>query len=305
MSISEGSFDDLDILDALELFGSTVLAAESLNISQSSCSRRYRSFSKHFGLGFDRVDGHYRAQTNLDILMSLRIAAQKQRVRSGYPRYGVGWQMDQLMRQPVDGIRAKAFGLKPMDCWKVLGWLENRLLDYWCGGLLDYSALLAKPVGPFPCESIPMANSLLAVPLCSWSLRIAAHREHPIHKAKTISKELLECYPSPSVELRMAPALIKQLQTKGLANTPTGLQNHAWEKWQGAASDQRTLSYCAPHDESRLAHDSILPIDHDLEITEVGSCLGHRDAIEDPNFQQYLKFFAKACDRNPSSSAVC
>ena len=295
MTVSEGAFGDLNILDALELFGSTVLAAESLNISQSSCSRRYRSFSNHFGLGFDRVDGQYRAQANLDILTSLRRAAQKQRVRSGRPRYGVGWQMDQLVAQPIDGIHSQALRLKPMDCWKILSWLENRLIDYWFGDILDYATLLEKPLETLKYERIQISKNLIAVPFCRWRLRAVAHHDHPLRHAKTISKEQLERYPSPSVDVSMAPSLIRQLQSLGLANTPTGLQEHDWEKWQGAASDKRTITYCAPHDEKRLAQEFIGPIEQDLQITQVGSCIGHRDAMEDPSFHQHLKCFMKAC----------
>ena len=75
--VSESVVGDLDVLDYLELFQSTIYAAEALGISQSSCSRRYRSFSEQFDFGFDRVDGVYRPTRNFDMLAALRQAAQK------------------------------------------------------------------------------------------------------------------------------------------------------------------------------------------------------------------------------------
>jgi hypothetical protein len=81
MVVSESVVGDLDVLDTLELFQSTIYGSEALGISQSSCSRRYRSFSQQFDFGFDRVDGVYRATRNFDILAALRQATQKRRVR--------------------------------------------------------------------------------------------------------------------------------------------------------------------------------------------------------------------------------
>ena len=43
MVVSESLVGDLDVLDTLELFQSTIYASEALGISQSSCSRRYRA----------------------------------------------------------------------------------------------------------------------------------------------------------------------------------------------------------------------------------------------------------------------
>lgn len=100
--VSESAVGDLDVLDTLELF-------------QSSCSRRYRSFGERFDFGFDRVDGVYRPTRNFDMLADLRQAALKRRVRQGSFRYGIGWQM-------------------------------QGLIDYWIGGLLDYGSLLEQPL---------------------------------------------------------------------------------------------------------------------------------------------------------------
>ena len=57
--IEEALFDDLDVLDYLELLNSTVRASEALGMSQSSCSRRYRALSSNLDVEFDRVDGAY------------------------------------------------------------------------------------------------------------------------------------------------------------------------------------------------------------------------------------------------------
>ena len=46
MVVSESIVGDLDVLDTLELFESTIYAAEALGFSQSSCSRRYPRFQE-------------------------------------------------------------------------------------------------------------------------------------------------------------------------------------------------------------------------------------------------------------------
>lgn len=285
MVVSESLVGDLDILDYLELFNSTVLAAQSLNISQSSCSRRYRAFSDQFDLGFDRIDGQYKATRNQDVLLNLRQAAQKSRVRQHHFRCAFGWQLGAMVPAAGSSLSEAEVRISNMDSWSILSFLENRLIDYWIGGLLEYISILQKPMQELGSEPIAMSQSLRAVPLCYWNLELVAHHDHPLRKLGEITTESLRLYPSPAVDMGMAPTLMRLLQQQGLANTRSGLSEHQWSQWQGAASDGNSLSYAGPQDRAKLEALSVAPLAYNLNITEAAGLIGHRDAIEDPVFK--------------------
>ena len=301
MVVSESIVGDLDVLDTLELFQSTIYAAEALGISQSSCSRRYRSFSQQFDFGFDRVDGVYRATRNFDVLAALRQASQKRRVRQGRFRYGIGWQMEGLIDGCEDDPRGsqgkdmagESLAVRTMDSWRVLNLLENRLIDYWIGGLLDYGSLLEQPLQQLRFERVQVTGAVMAVPLCRFELQLVSHQNHPLQAQKIITADQVALYPSPAVDVGMAPSLMGQLQERSLATAPSGLKDHDFRCWQAAAADGIALSYSPPHDLARLKPYGIETLPYDLGITEVGAVLGHREAIEDACFHTHLKAMAE------------
>ena len=302
MVVSESVVGDLDVLDSLELFQSTIFAAEVLGISQSSCSRRYRSFSEQFDFGFDRVDGLYRPTRNFDMLAALRQAAQKRRVRQGSFRYGIGWQMEGLIDEQGQELAGDRLSVRTMDSWRVLSMLENRLIDYWIGGLLDYGSLLEQPLQRLRFERVQVTGAVMAVPLCRFDFQLVSHQSHPLKAQKTINSDQLALYPSPALDVGMAPSLMGQLQERSLATAPSGLRDHDWTRWQAAAADGIALSYSPPHDLARLKADGIETLPYDLGITEVGAVLGHRDAIEDGCFHTHLKAMVELF-RNSAAAA--
>ena len=308
--VSESVVGDLDVLDYLELFQSTIYAAEALGISQSSCSRRYRSFSEQFDFGFDRVDGVYRPTRNFDMLAALRQAAQKRRVRQGSFRYGIGWQMEGLIDEQGQELAGDRLSVCTMDSWRVLSMLESRLIDYWIGGLLDYGSLLEQPLQRLRFERVQVTGAVMAVPLCRFDLQLVSHQAHPLKAQKTITADQLALYPSPALDVGMAPSLMGQLQERSLATAPSGLRDHDWTRWQAAAADGIALSYSPPHDLARLKADGIETLPYDLGITDVGAVLGHRDAIEDGCFHTHLKamvelFRSSAAAAHPGLRWLC
>ena len=308
--VSESVVGDVDVLDYLELFQSTIYAAEALGISQSSCSRRYRSFSEQFDFGFDRVDGVYRPTRNFDILAALRQAAQKRRVRQGSFRYGIGWQMEGLIDEQGQELAGDRLSVRTMDSWRVLSMLENRLIDYWIGGLLDYGSMLEQPLQRQRFERVQVTGAVMAVPLCRFDLHLVSHQTHPLKAQKTINADQLALYPSPALDVGMAPSLMGQLQERSLATAPSGLRDHDWKCWQAAAADGIALSYSPPHDLARLKADGIETLPYDLGITDVGAVLGHRDAIEDGCFHTHLKamvelFRSSAAAAHPGLRWLC
>lgn len=300
MAFSDSLVDDLDILDYLELLNSTTSVARALGISQSSCSRRYRAFSHRFDLGFDRVDGRYIGTRNGDVLASLRRAAQMRRVRAGQFRFGVGWQLFSLFQ--ADPLCAsRHLPLRLMDSWGVASLVDQRLVDFWLGGLLEFAMLLPKPFNALRCQRHSLSQSVMCVPLCRWTLQLFAHRDHPLRQLDTLTADQLRRYPSPSLPVGMAPQLIRQLQDKGLATAPSALRDYQWDHWQGAAADGRTLSYGGPHDGMAAAAAAVEPLDYPLQIVEVGALLGHRDAIQDSHFEENLKQLSRQLRSSPAA----
>ena len=197
-----------------------------------------------------------------------------------------------------------------MDSWRVLSMLENRLIDYWIGGLLDYGSMLEQPLQRQRFERVQVTGALMAVPLCRFDLHLVSHQTHPLKAQKKINADQLALYPSPALDVGMAPSLMGQLQERSLATAPSGLRDHDWTRWQAAAADGIALSYSPPHDLARLKADGIETLPYDLGITDVGAVLGHRDAIEDGCFHTHLKamvelFRSSAAAAHPGLRWLC
>ena len=149
--------------------------------------------------------------------------------------------------------------------------LENRLIDYWIGSLLNYGSLLERPLQHLRFERVQVTGAVMAVPLCRFDFQLVSHQTHPLKAQKSITADQLALYPSPALDVGMAPSLMGQLQERSLATAPSGLKDHDWTRWQAAAAD------------------GIESLPYDLGIADVGAVLGHRDAIEDGCFHTHLR----------------
>ena len=287
--LSTGQLADLDLLDHLELFNSTVKVAELLGISQSSCSRRYRYLSNDLELDFDRVDGAYRAGSNRDVLQLLRQASQCLRVRRGRVRYCLGMPFAELLPDPGPEL-ATPLPLCLTDSWRMLSLLDERMVDLWLGGLLEFSGLLPEPLRHVRQESLEISGNVRAIPLCRWRLQLVAHRAHPLVGRTDLQPTDLAAHPSPALPLGVAPQLMRRLQSHGLANQVVNLPVHHIEGWEACSRDGRSLSYAPPHLLPWLASRyQLVPLHYDLGIEEVGALIGHRDVLGDASFPATLK----------------
>jgi hypothetical protein len=277
---------DLEVLDFLELFNSTVESAKRLGISQSSCSRRYRSFSELFGIGFDRIADQYRATSNFDVLTSLRQAAQKLRVRQLRPRITIGWQLGNLPLSGLDEV-GQVLPIRPMNSWRLLSLLEQRLVDVALMGVMEFQSLLRQPLGRLRSRLIPLSSSMLCVPIGLFEYKLLAHRDHPLQGRRDLKADDFSQYPSPALPLGTAPALMEALQNQGLATQQCGLIDYDEACWEGFASNGLGLSYGAPHQVPRLVNRyQIHPLNYGLDLHECFGLVGHRDVLSDPGFSK-------------------
>ncbi len=287
--MSSGQLADLDVLDHLELFNSTVKVAELLGISQSSCSRRYRCLSSDLELDFDRVDGAYQAGSNRDVLQLLRQASQCLRARRGQHRYCIGMPFAELLSNPGPELTAP-LPLCLTDSWRMLSLLDGRMVDLWLGGLLEFSGLLPEPLRHVRQESVEISANVRAIPLCRWRLQLVAHRDHPLVGRSGLQPSDLAAHPSPALPLGAVPQLMRKLQSHGLANQVVNLPVHHIEDWEACSRDGRSLSYAPPHLLPWLASRyQLVPLQYDLGIEEVGALIGHRDVLADASFPATLK----------------
>ena len=287
--ISLEAVSDLEILDYLEIYGSTVECAKQLNISQSSCSRRYRAFSDTFKLSFDHDGEAYGCSRNLDVLTSLREAAQKLRIRSGSPRVCRGWQLGDLtLVDQTSGLREVE--IRPMSSWTLLSLLDRRLIDLAVMGIYEFQSLLDAPMESLKRQRLDLSVSVHCVPVCQWGYALVARRDHPLQGRDDLSAKDLARFPSPSLPLGVAPHLMVALQRQGLANHTSGLHYYESARWEGFAADGHGLSYCSPAMLPKVASTwSLSPLQYKLGINEWMAVVGQRDVLGDSRFPDYLK----------------
>jgi hypothetical protein len=293
------SFGDLDILDYLQLFNSTVKAGEVLGVSQSNCSRRYRALSSYLDLGFERVDDVYMPQQNLDVLAALREGAQKLRTRRGLFRMSRGWTVD----APVLPRGWRQLPLVSMNSSRIMSLLEGRLLDVWIGGLLEFQPLLDVPLRSLAGQRQPLGQHLLCLPLCRVPLKLFAHKGHQLVSRTSLSSDDLARHPSPALSMGASPLLNRALQAHGLATCPYAGTEYDQERWEGVARDGHSISYGPAQRQGELERLwQLLVLPYDLGITDVVAVVGHRDVLGDPAFAKSFRDLLDGLRASPIGS---
>jgi len=117
---------DLWLIDMLELNGSTLAAARSLNLSQPTVSRRYRAVAQELGLNRSRSQEPGCRFGNSDCLRLLRKGANLHRWQSGVMRVGALSDHMQAQTAPT-WIQWIELSSIPRNHWKNL--FRHELLD--------------------------------------------------------------------------------------------------------------------------------------------------------------------------------
>lgn len=280
---------DLEILDYLELFNSTVAVSSLLGISQSTCSRRYRVFSEQYDLGFDRVNHLYSASRNQAILQHLRQAAQRLRVRHGRVRSVRGWQLGAAQ---LPSLRAAGLDLprRPMNSWTVLSLLDQRLIDVAVMGISEFQAQLPDSLPNLSSRRYFIGANIACIPVCCWQLRLIARDDHPLRALASLEDQDLSHFPSPALPIGEAPLLMASLQAHGLATQLCGLREYGEEQWEGFAREASALSYASPLLLPGLETGyGLTPLVYRLPVTECLAVVGHRDLLSDQVFASLFK----------------
>lgn len=280
---------DLEILDYLELIGSTVKVSHHLNISQSSCSRRYRRFSDECGLDFDRDGNQYRALKNLSVLADLRSAAQGIRVRKGQLRYINGWQMG-LSSLESTIKTGRVLPKRPLDTYKVLSLLEQRIADIAVIGILECKNLVDIDFERMRLKKIQMGSNLLCVPFCQWQYKLVTSSDHQLAQLPKIATEELEHHKSLRLPIGTAPTLMIALSQHNLGNCYYYSDEYDSKYWFNFCSQEGGITYAPPFNCYELERKGLFKtIDYSLDITECLAVVGHKYVFNHPAFQPIFK----------------
>lgn len=305
-SMSSEGASELEVLDYLELFNSTVMTSSLLGMSQSTCSRRYRSFSERFDLGFDRVNHRYLASRNLDVLQHLRQAAQRLRIRNARARAVRGWQLGALPLPSLSSLGVE-LDCRPMNSWTVLSMLEQRLLDVAVMGISEFQHHLPTQLSALRATRCSIGNNILCIPICLWKWNLIARDDHPLRLIESPGQQDLSSFPSPALPIGSAPLLMSSLHAHGLASQLCSLENYAEDQWEGFGREPCALSYAAPFSLPMLkAQYGLKALGKSLPILECLAIVGHRDVLSDQAFGSFFKTVMHDLSRsiNPSGSSL-
>ena len=290
---------DLDVLDHLQLFGSTLRVSQLMGLSQSSCSRRFRALNELFDLSIDRSEGGFEPRQNIDVLAEMREVAQKLRVRRSVLRCSLGWQVQDLAL-PTE---FRLLDLKSMATSKALSLLEGRLVDVWVGGLHECQPLISASLEVLQSNRLALGQSLLALPLLRWEYVLVSHRNHPLQRLTSMTADDLAKYQSLILPMGVSQIFTLSLQERGLESHSPGGSNYIPGDWESITFDDHTLMvlppYLLPELEKQLG---LVPVRYALGIHEVMAVVGHRDVIADACFVKAFHSLRDALRQSPMGS---
>jgi len=284
------AFSDLDVVDYMEIFNSTVQASSLLGISQSSCSRRYRALSESLEICFERCENGYSATSNLDVLFLLRQASQKLRIRRNQFRYSQNWHS----QHHTIPKKWQNFSIMSMDQSSYMDLLSNRLLDICCMGLMEYEHIIDINILDLNSKPVTIGESFLAYPLMEWNYELIAHQNHPLARGSDLGLDDLKKYPSPGLQFGAAPNFMTQIKKNGLGSSPYGISKYELHRWEALAKDGYSLSYAPSHLLTFLKNKyNLIPLKYNLNLKEVVAIIGCLDVMRSPSFiSTYTEFIA-------------
>ena len=278
---------DLDVLDYLELFNSTVRVSELLEVSQSTCSRRYRLLSNQLQLDFDRVDGAYGAMRNADLLTLFRCAAQRLRLRRHGLRHSNGLSWLGLQGLPVLGAPLPLHG---SNATSLLMALEKRLVDLWFTALLEVGDVVKPPLQQIHPGPLDLCSGLQAIPLFRASLSLVAREDHPLIGRSHLSPADLALFPWTAGLVKAAQDALAHAPGQGLFALDRSPCAEDPQGWALCGRDGRTLA-CAPT--HRLAElqqrHRLVPLRFNLNQHDVAALIAHRDVLCDLAFPEFFR----------------
>lgn len=190
---------DLQLLDLIELSGSTVRAAPLLNLSQPTVSRRRQRLVQELGL----VAGTDLRQGDGACLRLLRRAAKRHRLDAGVWRVGAdGWCLDPGLAAATLQVAPPRFA--PVQVWQAL--VAAHVLD---GALVSGADLqLAVPALSAAAGVQPIGHNCVAVPMLQLPLLLlvsdtgASKAGALLRPWSTVLMPPLQCCPAVATAVR-------------------------------------------------------------------------------------------------------
>jgi hypothetical protein len=285
-SLRDLLLEGLDVLDYLQVSGSTGFVSSVLSCDQSSVSRIYRFVSSKLDLGFAK-QGHlqYAPTKNEDLLLDLRSVAQRLRLRSNSTIRIVGQYWNEALLADMDGcvvLSRQWFGLE-----EVLVALRQRLVDVAVVSSMDLGLndLLRRPTA----RRRWLVEDLAGTTLARFPLRPLVHRSHPLAHLPAVSAEMLWDYPSLARDDQQFPVLSEALKQRGLWQDNVLDDRYRLRTWEGRCRDCRTIAYHTPLIAASLPRElPLMPLDLDLALMDHEVILCMADVAEEPSIKTLI-----------------
>lgn len=256
-------FEQVTLLDLLELSGNTTLTAKAIKLSQPTVSRQTQRIIKELEISINKKTAKYQLKYKSNLCVEyLRRAAQvhrfeKNRIRLGYSI----WQ--QAAVNKIEQFTPITYGFKHPNLWHEL--VENYIIDAAIISGLDLSLVLNEPLLNSQsdhlewknCLLIRIANSLLGLLVPpktrgspdKWArIAVPAQRHAPVLTA-IVRQENYQClyakHTCHSTEQWAEwlnegcyPLIATEICAKGLLPL---LDSWQWQKWPHEIKEQHWL----------------------------------------------------------------
>ena len=275
------SIQDLECLDSLAWFGKGNIAAEKLNLSQSSISRSAQRAAAEFDIDLSKTEGEWHLGGDQIFLNMERLIHQKIRLDYGHPlRFETLFSFSRAF-SPFIRDKHILGTCNFLEIGKPIQLVRSGVIDAWIAGYPD----LPSPEDP----------DLISIHLTRLPLRLVVHERHPLALLDGIATlEDARRFPSVALKDGALPETQRHLQSLGLWNSQVPVRRFSNEGVMGLTADQLTISYVSSFTLGFYADPMVvLPIDLNHFVGQ--TLVVRREYANHPRIQSLLVQLKEGC----------
>jgi hypothetical protein len=216
---------DINVLDMLELAGTTTVASSFLHISQPTVSRRYQALARDFGLAPKRRRREPVHYGTSPAITHLRLSARSHRLEEGFARIGTDL-FHQFLLADLPQVLPVPQHLRPAEHWADL--VRLAVIDGAVVSSLEvdqvkepntWRELSLHPLGSIQLELVAAGQTDDAAQLLAphrvlapglWqALKCQGLELHPVHSQHSSAKRWLELLSHPLTALALPSPLLE------------------------------------------------------------------------------------------------
>lgn len=274
--------EDLTSLDLLIWLHRGELAAQRLNCSQSSISRRVNYCMQLFGTEINRINGEYQVGGHTQLLELERRIHQLYRLLKGHD-----------LRLEADNWLAPFFVTPAPKGW-ITGLYDSithhRPVELMRSRVIDAYLTSLKIEFPLPNDSDWILFDICRMP---WSLM--ADRQHPLAQEKGLKLHDVARFPKLTLPEGILPGTEIALKQRFLWDDPVSISRYRSEDWDGRTADRASLIYGFTFTE--LLKPELNAIDFPLNLEAGVVLVVHREVAEQGAIQQLVDLLRNQASR--------